>query len=188
MVNNEYTTIAVGQQFDLFKEKGFRLLNDGCYLEALESDDGFMMVLFLAGLKPDEKEILETEIMRTRIIQQGNKILFLIRFGESPMVFEASFDPTLYKDQRAMQIVFNNHMLTLVTVERFDNTIQTLRYTNFPMKLKQALITAWDSAYQEPNYSENYTEFLDGLYLRFSTLDLWEIATPTGFFGEGGLL
>jgi hypothetical protein len=187
-MTNEITTISVGQTFDLFKEKGFRLLSDGGYFEALDDNDGFMMVFYLTGISPQEIEILENEIMRVRMIKEGNKILFLIRYGQSPLIFEASFDPTLYKDKRAMQITFDNHMVTFVTVERFDNKVQALRYTNFPMKLKQALITAWTNAYEEENYSESYTGFIDRLYQRYSTEELWHLGDNVGFFGEGGLL
>ena len=126
--------------------------------------------------------------MRTRIIKKDNKILFLIRFGDSPMIFEVSFDPTLYKDKRAMQIAFDNHLTTFVTVDRIDNKVKTLRIANFPMKLKQALITAWSSAYEEEEYSKKYTEFIDHIYNGYSTLELWEVGENTGFFGEGGLL
>lgn len=188
MKNNEITAISVGETFDLFKEKEFRFMPDGGYLEALDDNDGFMFAVYLTGINPDEQELLENEIMRTKMIKDGNKILFLVRFGDSPLIFEASFDPTLYKDRRAMQIAFDNHMFTFVAIDRLDNIVRTLRIANFPMKLKQALLTAWTSAYEEEDYSHKYTEFLDYLYRRYSTLELWEVAQPVGFFGEGGLM
>lgn len=188
MTNEEITRIAVGEKFDLFKEKEFRFMSDGGYLEALDDNDGFIYALYLTGISPDEQELLENEIMRTRMIKDGNKIMFLIRFGDSPLIFEASFDPTLYRDRRAMQIAFDNHMLTLVAIDRIDNKVKSLRMANFPMKLKQALITAWTSAFEDEEYYIKYPEFLNGLYNRYSTLELWEIAEPTGFFGEGGLM
>jgi hypothetical protein len=188
MLSKEITTICVGETFELFKEKEFRFMSDGGYLEALDSNDGFIFALYLTGISPEEQEILENEIMRTRIVKDGNKIMFLIRFGDTPMIFEASFDPTLYKDRRAMQIVFDNHMLTFVTIDRIDNKVKALRVANFPMKLKQALITAWSSAYEEEDYYIKYPEFLNYIYNRYSTLELWEIGENTGFFGEGGLL
>ena len=55
------------------------------------------------------------------------------------------------------------------------------------MKLKQAYITAWSSAFEEENYSENYTKWLDHLY-QYDTWTLWENATDVGYFGENGIL
>jgi hypothetical protein len=188
MTNKEITTISVGEPFELFKEERFRFMPDGGYLEALDDNDGFMFTLYLTGIEYREVEILDNEIIRARMVKDGNKILFLVRFGDSPLIFEASFDPTLYRDRRAMQIAFDNHMLTFVVVDRTDNIVRSLRMANFPMKLKQALITAWTQAYEEEDFSHKYTEFLDYLYRRYSTLELWDVAEPTGFFGEGGLI
>lgn len=182
---DDFTTIQVGKKFDLFKRNsGF---SDGCYFEALPDNGGFFMTVYLGGMDVMEKQILESEIIRARMIKEGNKILFLIRYGESPLVFEANFDPTLYNDDRAMQIAFDNHMVTFVGVERSDNTVQTLRQANFPMKLKQSLITAWASAYEEKNYSGNLASWVDELYCAYTTLELWDIAENVGYFGEKGI-
>ena len=186
IMEQEFTQISVGEKFTLFQER-YHSFNDGGYFEALEDNDGFIMTVYLAGMDETEKTILGNEIIQARMIKDGNKILGLIRYGDSPLIFEMSFDPTLYKDKRAMQIAFDNHMLTIVGVERSNNVVQTLRMSNFPMKLKQAFITAWTSAYEEENYSENYTKWLNHLY-QYDTVTLWKNATDVGYFGEKGLL
>lgn len=184
--NKERVEISVGKKFTLFKEH-CNDVNDGCYFEALEDNQGFFMTIYLGGMDQEEKTILGNQDIQARMIQDGNKILGLIRYEDSPLIFEMSFDPTLYKDKRAMQIVFDNHMLNVVSVERSNNVVQTLRRANFPMKLKQAFITAWTDAFQEENYSENYTKWLNRLY-QYDTWTLWENATDVGYFGENGLL
>ncbi len=178
------TLIKVGDKFDLFKER-YNKLTDGCYVEALEDTGGFIMTIYLGGMNPEEKGLLEQATIHTRMIREDNKILFINRYGNTPLMFEVSFDPTLYKDDRAMQIAFANHMLTIISVERMDNTIQTLRYANFPLKLKQALSMAWASAFNEENYTENYVKWTNHLY-NYTTLELWEVAEDTGDFGEKG--
>lgn len=181
-----HTTINVGDEFKLFHERRF-LLTDGGYFEAIEDNGGFIMPIYLTFMEESEKALLREEMIHVRMIKEGNKILFMTRYGNSPLIFEANFDPTLYGDKRAMQIAFHNHMVTFIGVERSDNRIQTIRQANFPMKLKQALITAWSSAYDESDYSSNYTEWIDGLY-RYSTFELWEMGENVGYFGERGLL
>lgn len=180
-----FTTIKVGERFDLFRDRFG--MSDGSYFEALEDNDGFMMVTYLGGMDETEKKALEYETIHTRLIRDGNKIMFLNRYGNTPLIFEVTFDPTLYGDKRAMQIAFNNHMVMFVGVERSNNTVQTLRMANFPMKLKQALITAWTSAYEEENYSENLRVWTNRLY-QYDTMTLWKNAEDVGFFGEKGLL
>jgi hypothetical protein len=185
-MTQEWTEISVNKKFTLFQER-YNTFNDGCYFEALEDNEGFFLTVYLGGMDEKEKEILESREIQAKMIKEGNKVLGLIRYEDSPLIFEMSFDPTLYKDKRAMQIVFDNHMLTVVGIERSNNVVQTLRMANFPMKLKQAFITAWTSAFEEENYSEHYTKWLDHLY-QYDTWTLWENATDVGYFGENGLL
>lgn len=180
------TNITVGEEFTLFREKHFNLM-DGCVLEALEDRDGFLMTIYLNNMSREEKDLLNHRTIKTRMIKNGNKVLFITRYGDSPLMFEASFDPTLYKDLRAMQITFENHMVTFVGVERATNEVQTLRMANFPMKLKQALITAWSSAYEDENYSMKYANWVQSLY-RYDMFQLWEMAEDVGYFGEKGYL
>jgi hypothetical protein len=186
IMTQEFTEISVGGKFTLFQER-YNSFTDGCYFEALEDNDGFIMTIYLAGMDQEEKTILESQKIHAKIVKDGNKILGLIRYGDSPLIFEMGFDPTLYKDKRAMQIAFDNHMLTIIGVERSNNIVQTLRMTNFPMRLKQAFITAWSSAYEEEDYTERYTKWLNYLY-QYDTWTLWENATDVGYFGERGLL
>lgn len=176
----EGTLIEVGKEFTLFSNKSH---SDGSYLEALEDDGGFIMTTYLYDMNRAEKKALSQDIIRVRMIREGNKILIIMRYGLAPLMFEASFDPTLYGDKRAMQIVFNNHMITFVGIEGNTNIIQTLRYTNFPLKLKQALITAWTSAFEEENYSANFTRWTNKL-MKYTTPQLWEKGEDVGYFGE----
>lgn len=180
------TWIQVGDEFTLFKE-GSETMPDGSYFEALDENDGFTMVTYLTDMSGEEKALLGEGKITTRIIREGNKILTILRFGHSPLLFEVNFDPTLYKDQRAMQLCFENHMVTFISIEKRNNVIQTIRMANMPMKLKQAYITAWTSAYNEPNFSNNYTEWIDSL-MSFSTVELWHKGEDIGYFGEKGML
>jgi hypothetical protein len=179
------TTIQVGKEYDLFT-RGTGI-SDGAYFEALDDNDGFFMSIYLGGMDLREKLSLESEQINARMIKEGNKILFLTRYGDTALIFEASFDPTLYGDERVMQIAFNNHMVTFVGIERSNNVVQTLRQANFPMKLKQALITAWTSAFKEEGYSLAYTKWTTDLYKRYSTFELWDRAKDVGYFGERGV-
>jgi hypothetical protein len=179
------TQINVGDEYTLYKE-AVPHLQDGSYFEALDDESGFIMTTYLTDMSEEEKFLLRNGVINARMIREENFILFILRFGHSPLMFEVSFDPTLYKDRRAMQITFDNHMVHFVGVEKRTNTVQTLRTANFPMKLKQACITAWHNAYNDLDYSRKYMEWYDGL-LSFSTPELWEKGEDVGFFGEKGV-
>jgi hypothetical protein len=178
------TLLQVGDKFTLFKEKHAGFI-DGSYFEALEDNGGFMMVTYLSHMQYEEMLLMQGETIHASYIKENNKVLFLIKFGESDLVFEVSFDPTLYKDKRAMQIAFNNHMVTFVSVEKLTNEIVTLRYANFPMELKLALIAAWQEAFEEKNFSDSFTNWVTKLQ-DHSVLRLWDLAKSAGYFGEKG--
>jgi hypothetical protein len=180
----EVTRIQVGETFTLFRNK----LDDGSYFEALDDNGGFMMATYLYNMSPEERELLWSGEIHTKMIREGNKLMFLLKFGESELINEVYFDPTLYNDKRAMRIVFDNHMVQFVGIERSNNIIKTLRMANFPMNLKQACITEWSKAYHEENYSENYGNWIGELMAKYSTLELWAKGEYVGQFGEKGLL
>jgi hypothetical protein len=179
------TFVNIGDNFTLFKEKhnGY---GDGCYFEALEDNGGFIMPIYLANMAIQEKMIMSSERINARLIREWNYLLVLIQFGNSPLIFEISFDPTLYQDKRAMQIAFNNHMVHFIGIERTTNEVQLLRVSNVPMKLKQAFITAWTNAFEEENYSVKFANWIHSLY-KYSILELWEMGVDVGYFGEKGM-
>lgn len=173
--------IAVGEKLLFFeKPKSF---NDGCYLEALNDNEGFIQVIYLGNITQDEINVLSSEPIHTRMIKEGNKILFINKYGNTDLLFEVSFDPTLYNDRRAMQIQNTNNTVIFIGVERFSNTVSFIRLANFPERLRQELSLAWESAYNEKDYSKNYTKWLDELQ-KFEVLQLWEKAIDVGKFGE----
>lgn len=183
------TLIRVGEEFTLFKEKiphYKAAYTDGSYFEALEENDGFVMATYLTDMSHEERNLLKIGTIHARIIKENQKILAILRFGHSPLMFEISFDPTLYQDKRPLQIAFYNHMVTFISIERRTNIIQTIRVANMPMRLKQAFITSWDNAYNNPNFSEEYTEWVDSL-MSFSTIELWNKGESVGTFGEKGV-
>lgn len=129
------TLLMVGQKFDLFggdKHIG----TEGAYFEAIEDHGGYIMAIYLNHMKASEKRELRQGIIQVKVIKEGNYILFLSMYGASPLIFETSFDPTLYDDDRALQLLFHNHMVTFIGIESTNNTIQTLRTANMPQRLK----------------------------------------------------
>jgi hypothetical protein len=182
--SKEFAKIQVGEPFTLFRNK----LGDGSYFESLDDNGGFIMATYLYHMSPEERDLLWGGEIHTKMIREGNKIIFLLKFGDSDLINEVYFDPTLYNDKRAMQIAFDNHMVQFVSIERSNNIIKTLRMANFPMNLKQACITSWSKAYDEQNYSENYGNWIGQLMANYSTLELWAKGEYAGQFGEKGLL
>ena len=73
-MEKEYTEISVGKEFTLFQER-YHTLDDGCFFEAIEDNEGFFMTIYLAGMDSTEKAILESRNIQARMIKDGNKIL-----------------------------------------------------------------------------------------------------------------
>lgn len=178
------TLITVGQEFPLFQNGTKDMYGlDGGIFEALEDGDGYMYSLYL--MNPIQEEILavRTKTISVRVIQEDNFVLPLIRFGNTLMIFEMSFDPTLYKDARAFQFKDANNLLSIVLIDSSNGKVNALRQANLPLKLIQLCSEKWANAFLELDYSRKYKEW----YHKLQSIPLevlWDRALYLGKMGE----
>lgn len=110
-------------------------------------------------------------------------VLTLIKYGNTNLIFEMSFDPTLYKDERR-GIFFKSNMLTIIGVDSNTNIIKTLRYVSMPLKLHQLYKDAWSLALKRKEFSQKYMNWVDDLDKRYSVVQLWKMSKMYGQMGQ----
>lgn len=178
------TELSVGKPFELFTGKDMRG-RDGAVFESLEEGYGFAFVVYLSNMKEEERNLLWSAKISVRMIQETDSFtLALLRFGNSPMIFEVVFDPTLYGDNRASQLTLKNNLVNIIGVESNTNIIQTLRVVSMPRKLMEKWRVAWDKAREQADFTEKYHKWVRDLDNRYSVFQLWDYASYIGKMGE----
>lgn len=178
------TMIAIGETYPLF-EKSMKMLNnqDGGVFEALENGDGFLYTMFLNQPSKEEINLVRTKDIKVRLIDEEPFVLPLIQFDNSRMIFEMSFDPTLYQDDRAFQMKQSNNVLTIVLVDSSTHVVHALRSANLPLRFIQRCGHVWAKAFLEPDFSNRYKQW----FRKKQEIDLeslWEHALYLGKMGE----
>lgn len=151
----EFSGLEVGKPSPFPAKPNF----DGGYFEA--DENGFLFLLYIQGITAKEKRSLKNEIIRVRTIREDNKLLMMIRFGTSPIIFELSFDPTLYRDGRAYDLVENVNTVQIIGIDSKDNKLQLLRFVSVPAGLLNLWKECWQSAAGSSNFSQDYNRWLN---------------------------
>lgn len=194
--------LQVGKPFELFYGRNMKGL-DGCIFERLKNDDDkgeeYCLVVYMNGMSEKERELLRFGKIRVRVIQEGDFLLTMVKFGSSELVFEISFDPLLYKDGR-MDNLINCNMIYVVGIESRDGIIKSLRLVNMPRRLLLRFVSVWgkvigsresssdvksyDKSCNYSDYSRKYVRWVEDLDKRYSVLDLWGLGEDVGVMGE----
>lgn len=179
------TLIAVGEEYPLFQDGTVAMKNqDGAILEAFEDDGGFVLAIYLTEPTEEEVRVIRTEPIKTKLMcEEEAFVLPMIQFGETQMIFEVSFDPTLYDDNRAFQLKDKNNLLTIVLIDSTTGIVHGLRQANFPLKFIQHCSVAWKQAMNIQNYSERYIKWYLKLQ-QYSIEELWDTSVDVGQMGE----
>jgi hypothetical protein len=184
MMKKEITSLQVGEPFPMFENSRQMVLGqDGCVMEILPEDEGYILSLYMRNMTKREFECLRYEKIKCSFIQEGDFILTLIKYGNTDLIFEISLDPTLYKDGRGTNFLKSN-MITIVGIESTTNIVNTLRHCSIPVGLYKKWITVWDKAKDIENYSQKYTNWMNDLDDRYSVEELWNIGVYAGEMGE----
>lgn len=184
MEDLELVKIEVGKKFPLFKESVEKLKGtDGAYFEANEFNQGYFFCIHLANITFMDKQSFRNDKIQMRILQGSDGLVLpIIKFGKS-MMFEMSFNPTLYDDGRALQFVESNNMLTIFLIESNTGELKAIRQCNLPLKMIQICKEAWSRAILDLNFTQKFDEWMQRLS-GYSMQTLWDRATKVGELGE----
>lgn len=181
------TLFHVGQKFELFKRD---VKTNGAAFEALTdiqgNGAGFALVLFMPRVTEEEIQIVNSERVNARVLKETSSFsLPIFRFGNSQLMFEVAFDPTLYGDNRAMQLALDCNLLYIFVVDPTDdNKIKAVRAGSFPNTLRRKLLSSWSNAVEQPNFKEKYQRWVHDLWMRNTTKQIWKISDYAGFIGD----
>jgi len=157
-------------------------MHDGGIFEA--DQNGFLFLIYLSGMTAKERNTLKNEIIQSRIIKEENRLLTLIRFGTSPLIFEMMFDPNRYDDNRAYDLIERTNTVFVIGIDSKNNTLQSLRYVTMPKDLRDVWNKKWNEAKSEKNFSSTYDAWYNMLCSNYNTLQLWDIGQRIGVFGR----
>jgi len=178
-MSNQLSKLEAGTLYTLFY--GRNTLNQSCSILECNENGELFLNIYIDNMTPTEKQSLKMDKIETRIIQEGDYLYTLLKYGNS-LLFELEFDPNLYKDNRINNIKGN--MLIIIGIESTNNIIQTLRWTNVPQKLFSIWLSNWHEVKKINDYTIKYKKWADDLKDRYSTLQLWEYGKYVGYMGE----
>ena len=123
--------LEVGKPYTIFQGKNMKNKTT-CIFECTENGT-LLLNIYINNMTISEKQALRFDKIEVRIIEENNFLYTLLKFGET-LIFELDFDPTLYKDDRIINIIKSN-LVHVISIESNNNLIQTLRLVNAPLKL-----------------------------------------------------
>lgn len=184
-MSDDFTLLKLGDEYKLFNIGAIRGLDSAIVFEALENNSGYTLNIYMSNMSQMEADLISTAPLNVRVMKDTPYFtLPIVRFGNSYLVFEIFFDPTAYKDNRAMQLALNNNMVHIVGIDSNTNIIKALRLASMPRKLRDVWVASWSAAMSEDNFSGRYSRWYQDISRRYSLMELWERATPVGQFGE----
>jgi len=171
--------LEIGKPYVLFTGKNMKN-QTACIFECTENGT-LLLNIYINNMTPSEKQSLKLDKIEVRIIEESDFLYTLLKFGEI-LIFELDFDPTLYKDNRIINII-NSNLVHVISIESSNNLIQILRLVNAPLKLLTKWHSIWINAKDIDNYSVKYKNWVLDLQNRYSPTELWEYGKYIGKMG-----
>lgn len=176
--------LTLGEKYPIFERntRNFQGL-DGAVLEAFPEGEGLIYTLYLRNPSAKEIRLIQESKINVRLLEDTPYCLPLIQFGSNKLIFEMSFDPTLYPDDRALQIGRSNNLITIVLVDSETNVVRALRNANLPLAFIEKCSNIWKSAFADVHFSENYKKWYASKQ-QIHLEKLWDRAIYLGKLGE----
>jgi len=172
--------LEIGKPYVLFTGKNMKN-QTACIFECAKNGELFLNI-YINNMTNSEKQSLRFDKIEVRILEESNFLYTLFKVGDY-LIFELDFDPTLYKDDRIINIIESN-LVHVISIESSNNLIQALRLINAPMKLFTKWHTIWINAKEINDYSKKYKNWVLDLQNRYSPTQLWEYGKYVGKMGE----
>jgi hypothetical protein len=181
MEQQSLTVLIVGKPFEMFRNRNLQG-QCGSYFE--QTVDGkFCLIIYLDNMTTEEELMLRFLKINVHTIKETDDFLLtIIQFGDGA-VFEMSFDPTLYTDERKGLFIKSN-MLTIIGVDSNTNIIKTLRYVNMPFKLHELMKDTWGKAMLRNDFSEKYKRWVNDLDNKYTIFELFDMGENCGYMGK----
>ncbi|MEJ1517300.1 hypothetical protein R3O67_29250 [Bacillus cereus] len=173
--------IPIGSKFTMFDGESLKNVESASLFEALPNNLGYVQALFLSDMDNNEIEFLNKGNISFRYIKgEAGFVLALIHFEGTELFIEIEFDPTTYKDDRAMQLIQSNNSICFVGIESTDLQVKVNRNIVIPLKLANIWSSTWATALNIKDFSRKYKNWIETLQNDYDSHELWSIAKPVG--------
>lgn len=155
-------------------------LQDHCKL-AMNAAGRLLLIICINNITRYELEQVSTMPINVRIFEHATGyILPVFKIGETDLIFEAPFDPTVYTKER-MSLMQSNEGITMVVVERTKNIIVYSRILDFPEDIYTRLKSRWLTAFQRKDpFAVSYTGWIKSVQSTLRVNELWRFAGEEG--------
>ncbi|MCU7667219.1 hypothetical protein [Bacillus thuringiensis] len=173
--------IPIDSKFTMFDGESLKNVESASLFEALPSNLGYVQALFLSDMDDNEIEFLSKGNISFRYIKgEAGFVLALIHFEGTDLFIEVDFDPTTYKDDRAMQLIQSNNSICFVGIESTNLQVKVSRKIVIPLKLANIWSSTWAAALNINDFSSKYKNWIESLRNNYDSHELWSIAKPVG--------
>jgi len=141
--------IEVGEKLTLFNEIDKFKNRSGGLLEMTEDGDP-VFTLFLPEITDDEIDIIGSNNMKFKLLEENGMIIIYLRFIGTSLIFEFFFDPNKYSDNRVQKYINQDKglLVNLFAVDsRKDMIVENIRIFNLSYSLEEKLKESWQADY-----------------------------------------
>lgn len=142
----------------------YKIGEKGAVMELLPQGHYFIK-LVVDGLDEfDITEFRENDITFKTLFNR-DKSYILIRFGNSSLLHEIVFNPTLYKNRlKTKENLNKSNLIYCVLIEGLTEQVQGIKIFNFPLELFEKLTNVWEKALNNPNYTEEFQAYITNFF------------------------
>jgi hypothetical protein len=185
LLSDDFTIVEVGKPYSMFNIGKAKNVDAAVSFEALPEKTGYTLNIYLSDMLPEEASLISSAPISVRVMKETKSFMLpLIRFGNSPLLFELIFDPTIYEDDRSMQLTLDNNLVQIVGIDSRTNIVKALHMASMPKKLREMFVSSWSHALQEENFSSRYKNWTQDIARRYPLTELWERSVYVGKFGD----
>jgi hypothetical protein len=160
---------------------------DGAKFEQGSEGDWFIVFYMDAPSKEERRLVRKAKILTRYLTDDAGSMVFaMIRFKGSELAYELVHDPTKYPAiewGKRVEMWDKSNMVTFLLIDSATGVIGAMRYANMPKVFWQVWRDSWRRALSIEDYTGKYEAWIKGLW-EHKTLELWDMGTPAGWFGE----
>ncbi|MEA4884223.1 MAG: hypothetical protein VB144_11330 [Clostridia bacterium] len=176
----EYMAMSVGQRLDYRNVDQVVRGRDMMLLDWDQS--GFILIIAMTDMADQESEIIRHNKMLVSAFTDHKNVLPLWRFADSEIYGETPFDPTMYRPYvpGSREAILRTHIVTMVGVDSNTMIIRALRAVSLPAYFNRAIQEAWQDAWDNPFYSQQYAQWVDAMKVCYTLQEMFDRAEHMG--------
>lgn len=180
-----FQKLEIGKPFKLMANYEKNIGIEGAIMESHE-EGFFSLSIYLPDITNAEKDMLREGEIKFRVITDDEKgyVLTIMKIGN--LIFEISFDPTLYKDIRNnIEVLTSGNAFYLFGVDSNTNILETIRLIVVPKKLMDIWKKNWSIMLD--NKDNGYFNWVQR-WTRYPINTMWEFGSYVGKLAYGNYM